>query len=239
MENDLIKKFKTLKLGTISDKWQEISFESKEQFLSELLDIEIAERDAKRITKTIKRANLPVKKSLKKFKWSDKIRIPDEVSSEKIESLDFIKERENLILLGNVGTGKTHLAMALAEKACKNGIKSRFYTAASLGNELIEKRNDGKLGKFMKELRSLGLIIIDEIGFVMLHKEAAELIFQVVSECYEQRSLIITSNLEFSQWNAVFGDNKLTAALIDRLVHHSHILVFTGESHRLKSALES
>ena len=106
-----------------------------------------------------------------------------------------------------------------------------------LVNLLLEKNNKGTLNTFLSGLKKVELIVIDEIGFVPLHKDAAELLFQVISDSYERRSLIITSNLEFSQWNSVFGDNRLTAALIDRLVHHSHIVIFSGESYRLKQSM--
>ena len=102
---------------------------------------------------------------------------------------------------------------------------------------LQEKNQKTQLSSFLNSLKKVELIVLDEIGFITLHKDAAELLFQVVSECYEQKSLIITSNLEFSQWNTVFGDNKLTAALIDRLIHHSHIVVFSGPGHRLEESM--
>lgn len=101
----------------------------------------------------------------------------------------------------------------------------------------MERNNKGTLNSFQENLKRVELIVVDEIGFVPLHKESAELLFQVISDCYERRSLIITSNLEFSQWNTVFGDNRLTAALIDRLIHHSHIVIFSGESYRLTQSM--
>ena len=103
--------------------------------------------------------------------------------------------------------------------------------------DLLERNSKGTLNSFLANLKRVELIVVDEIGFVPLHKDAAELLFQVISDCYERRSLIITSNLEFSQWNTVFGDNRLTAALIDRLIHHSHILIFSGESYRLAQSM--
>lgn len=139
--------------------------------------------------------------------------------------------------MGAVGTGKTHLATAVALGLCGQGRRVRFFTATGLANILQEKHQRGLLTGFMTSLRKVELLVLDEIGFITLHKEAAELLFQVVSDCYEQKSLIITSNLEFSHWNTVFGDNKLTAALVDRLIHHSHIIVFSGPGHRLEESL--
>ena len=148
-----------------------------------------------------------------------------------------MKPKKNLIFLGSVGTGKTHLATAIALKACHQGRCVRFFTAAALANLLLERNNKGTLNAFLGTLRKTELLVIDEIGFVPLHKDAAELLFQVISDCYERKSLIITSNLEFSQWNTVFGDNRLTAALIDRLIFHSHIVIFSGESYRLTQSM--
>ena len=151
--------------------------------------------------------------------------------------LQFLAPKENLIFMGSVGTGKTHLATAIALKACQEGRRVRFFTAAELANILLEKNTKGTLNNYLGTLKKVELVVIDEIGFVPLHKDAAELLFQVISDCYERKSLIITSNLEFSQWNTVFGDNRLTAALVDRLIHHSHIVIFSGESYRLTQSL--
>ena len=112
-----------------------------------------------------------------------------------------------------------------------------FQSKEQYVRELLEHNNKGTLNSFQENLKRVELIVVDEIGFVPLHKESAELLFQVISDCYERRSLIITSNLEFSQWNTVFGDNRLTAALIDRLIHHSHIVIFSGESYRLTQSM--
>lgn len=128
--------------------------------------------------------------------------------------LTFLESRENLIFMGAVGTGKTHLATAIALKACRKAREVRFFTAVSLANILLEKNSKGLLNGFLGSLKKAELIVIDEGGFVPLHKDAAELLFRVISDCYERKSLIITSNLEFSQWNTVFGDNRLTAALM-------------------------
>ena len=159
------------------------------------------------------------------------------MTREYMEGLSFLPQRENLIFMGTVGTGKTHLATAIALKACQEGHRVRFFTAASLANILLEKNNKGTLNAYLGTLKKVELIVVDEIGFVPLHKDAAELLFQVISDCYERKSLIITSNLEFSQWNTVFGDNRLTAALVDRLIHHSHIVIFSGESYRLTQSI--
>jgi DNA replication protein DnaC len=238
MKQLLEAKFKQLKLGGLAKNWETIDFKNAPQYLNDLLNLELQEREINRINRNTKSAGFRVIKTLDEFIWNSNIQIPNDIIREKIEKFSFIKSKENLILMGTVGTGKTHLATAIAVNACQNGKKIRFFTAAELGNSLIERNSKGTIFGFMKSIRQADLIIIDEIGFVPLHKEAAELMFQVISDCYEKRSLIITSNLEFSQWNTVFGDNRLTAALIDRIVHHSHIVVFSGESYRLKQSIK-
>jgi len=154
-----------------------------------------------------------------------------------LKRASFVERKENAILLGPVGTGKTHLATAIGVEACKQGKKVRFYRVAELVSILQTKFQAGNLPRFQKELLDTDVLILDELGFVPFHKDGADLLFHLISECYERISIIVTSNLEFSQWNTVFGDNRLTAALIDRLVHHAHIVAFTGESYRLRHAL--
>ncbi|MDE6108033.1 MAG: IS21-like element helper ATPase IstB [Oscillospiraceae bacterium] len=228
---------RTLKLGGMAREWRGVEFQSKEQYVRELLELELREREANRINRMVKTAGFQVIKTLDDFVWNQGIELPVGLTREYMEGLQFLKPRENLIFLGSVGTGKTHLATAIALAACQAGRRVRFFTAASLANLLLERNNKGTLNSFQENLKRVELIVVDEIGFVPLHKESAELLFQVISDCYERRSLIITSNLEFSQWNTVFGDNRLTAALIDRLIHHSHIVIFSGESYRLTQSM--
>lgn len=238
MNNCIEQYMKQLKLGAISKGWRNIKYKNNEQYLTELLELEIRERNANRINRSIKCAGFRVLKTLSDFEWRKNIEFPKGISREKMENLEFLNKKENLIFMGSVGTGKTHLATALALKSCYEGHSVRFYTAATLANELIERNTKGTLYGFQKAFKKADLIVIDEIGFVPLHKEASELLFQVISDCYERKSLIITSNLAFSQWNTVFGDDKLTAALIDRLVHHSHIVIFSGDSYRLEQSMK-
>lgn len=140
--------------------------------------------------------------------------------------------------MGAVGIGKTHLANGVALKAFHSGKSVRFFTTANLVNLLLEKNQKGYLNNLVTSFKKVDLMVIDEGGIVPLHKDAAGLLFQLISDCYECRNLIITSNLEFSQWNTIFGDDRLTAALIDRLIHHSHILIFSGQSWRLKQSMQ-
>ena len=229
---------KQVKLSGMAKGWRDIPYKDNEQYIYDLLSLEIKERETNRLNRLIKDAGFRVIKTLDDFVFSPAIELPAGLTREYMTELEFIRAKENLIFIGSVGTGKTHLASALALKACQKGKRVRFFTAASLANLLIEKNSKGTLNTFINTLNKAELIVIDEVGFVPLHKEAAELLFQVISDCYERKSLIITSNLEFSQWNTVFGDNRLTAALIDRLIHHSHIVIFSGESWRLSQSMK-
>jgi DNA replication protein DnaC len=228
---------RTLKLSGLAKDWRSVEYHDADQYMRELLEIEVREREANRMSRMIKQAGFRVLKSLDNFVWKPGIEVPVSITREEIESASFVKQKENLVLMGVCGTGKTHLATAVAMNLCEQGRHVRFFTAVGLANILQEKQQRGTLAGFMASLRKVELLVLDEIGFVTLHKEASELLFQIVSECYEQKSLIITSNLEFSQWNAVFGNDKLTAAMIDRLIHHSHILVFSGPGHRLEESM--
>lgn len=229
---------RSLKLGGLAKEWRNVAYHDNEQYMRDLLDIEVREREANRMARMVKQAGFRVIKTLDSFAWKPGIELPSTITREEIEAASFVKEKENLVLMGAVGTGKTHLATAIALNLCQQGRHVRFYTATGLANILEEKHQRGTLTSFMTSLRKVELLVLDEIGFITLHKEASELLFQIVSDCYEQKSLIITSNLEFSQWNTVFGNDKLTAAMIDRLIHHSHILVFSGPGHRLEESMQ-
>jgi DNA replication protein DnaC len=237
MKVDIESMMRELKLGGLARDWREIKFENEEQYVRDLLELECQERDGNRICRLTKQAGFRVVKTLKNFIWKPGIELPNSISREEIERGEFIERRENLILMGSNGTGKTHLASAIAYEQCKRGRSAKFFTATALASILQEKRDSGGLAKYLIALGKTELVVIDEIGFITLHKDSAELLFQVVSDAYERQSLIVTSNLEFSQWNAIFGDSKLTAALIDRLIHHSHIVVFSGQGQRMEEAI--
>ena len=237
MSELLEQQMRQLKLGGMAKEWRSIEFHDIEQYVGELLKLELHEREVNRINRMVKSAGFHVLKTLDDFVWNNCIELPVGLTQEYMTDLSFLNAKENLIFMGTVGTGKTHLATAIALKACQEGRRVRFFTAASLANMLLEKNNKGTLNSYLASMKKTELIVIDEVGFVPLYKESAELLFQVISDCYERRSLIITSNLEFSQWNTVFGDNRLTAALIDRLIHHSHIVIFSGESYRLTQSM--
>ena len=229
---------KLLKLGRIPHVYQEITYKNKEQYLTNLLQAEIESRQTNRVKNLINRAGFPVHKVLEDFDWQP-VTFPESTSVSDLTDLSFLEEKENVLSLGAVGTGKTHLAIALGLRACMEGKRVCFYQCLDLVNELLKNHRQGSLAKLLERLKKAHLIIIDELGFVPLHRSGAELLFNVVAQAYERQSLIVTSNLQFGQWNSVLGDDRLTAALIDRLVHHAHILAFDGPSYRLQQALST
>lgn len=230
---------KSLHLSYIIDHYDEISFETKEQFLRDIFNIELESRQTKKVANLIKKAKFRELKWLKNYEWSEQIHLPSTTSQEHICELRFFEGKQNLLLLGSPGTGKTHLATALGLKACEQGYQVKFFRVADLVGLLEEALQQGNLTRIKKQIEACDLLILDELGYVPFQKQGAELLFHIIADCYEQKSVIVTSNLEFGQWNRIFGDNRLTSALVDRLVHHAHIIAFTGESYRLRNALSS
>lgn len=228
---------KQLRLAYVADSYETVEFSSPQDFLSNVLIKEIEMRELAKVERNLKKARFLENKSLETYHWTSAIRLPQTVNKEQLENLDFIKDHQNLVLVGAPGTGKTHLASALGKRACKRGYEVRFYRVAHLVEELETAHRNGKLGAFRKKFNDTQVLILDEMGYVPFSKEGAEILFQLITEFYEKKSLIVTSNLEFSQWNRIFIDSRLTAALVDRLIHHAHIITYSGESYRLTNAL--
>lgn len=228
---------KRLKLSWIRQHYQEVEAASKEEYLRKLFEREIAQREERKINLLVKQATFP-KISGEPFQWED-IQFANGTTHDYLLGGHFMTGEENLIFYGGVGTGKTYLATLIGLNTAKRGQKVKFYTVARLVNELLQANENNKLDRLFKKIEKLDLLILDELGYIPLHKEGAELLFQVISMCYEMRSIVITTNLSFSQWNHVFGDQILTEAVIDRLIHHSHLIVFSGESHRYKESLQN
>ena len=205
------------------------------QYLLRLCELELIERERRMIERRIKAAKFPATKSLDSFEFTA---IPslNKMLTMELARGEFIDRRENVIALGPSGTGKTHVALGLGLAACQKGRKVRFTTAAALVHELIEAVDDRRLQRLQKGLAANDLLIIDELGFVPLSKTGAELLFEVISQRYERGSIIITSNLPFDEWTEVFGSERLTGAILDRLTHHVHILEMNGESFRLRQS---
>jgi DNA replication protein DnaC len=220
-------------IATISE---QIEAGNHQEYLLKVLKEELSYRDAKRKSRLLKQAGFYSVKTFEGFCF-DEIRLPTELSVDDLKEADFIDEKKNLIFYGNVGTGKTHLATAIGVKACSKGKVVRFFRTAALVNQLSNAQKKGELGQLLERLSKVDLLICDEWGYVPLDRDGSKLLFQVVSECYEQRSVIITTNLEFSKWVNIFYEEQMTAAMIDRLVHHSYLLVFDGQSYRIKNSL--
>ena len=146
---------------------------------------------------------------------------------------EYVERRENIIAVGNSGTGKTHVGLGLGLAACQKGLSVGFTTAAALAHELIEARDEKRLLRLQRQYTAYKLLIIDELGYVPLSQTGAELLFEVFSQRYERGATLVTSNLPFDEWTSVFGSERLTGALLDRLTHHVHILEMNGESYRL------
>ena len=237
MKAEIAEYCRRLRLGKnialISD---QIEAESHQEYLLKVLKEELAYRETKRKNRLIKQAGFYTLKTFEDYCF-DEIKLPAELSVGDLKEATFISEKKNLILYGNVGTGKTHLATAIGVEACKQGRIVQFFRTAALVNLLNDAQRKGKLVQLLKKLSKAELLICDEWGYVPLDRDGSKLLFQVISECYEQRSVIITTNLEFSKWVNIFYDDQMTAALIDRLVHHSYLLIFDGQSYRIKNSL--
>lgn len=201
-------------------------------FLLRLSEAELIERERKGIERRIKAARFPALKSIEAFDFNA---VPS-VNARQILELarcEWIDQRENVILLGSPGVGKTHLATALGLAACQRGYSVRSFTAAGLVNALVEARNERALLGLQSKLAKHSLVVVDELGYIPLSKTGAELLFDVFSQRYERGSVIVTSNLPFEEWTSVFGSERLTGALLDRLTHKVHIIPIEGQSYRL------
>lgn len=225
-----------LRLAYVNEAVAEKASVELEALVREVLQAELAGRQRAKLHRLLKTASFPQFKTFDDYSF-DTVVFPADYGKERLLRLDWLKQKENILMLGAVGTGKTHLAIALGIEAARRGKLVRFFRVADLVNALQLKHDDGTLIKFHRGLAKADLIILDELGYVPFHRTGSELLFNIVTACYEHQSVIVTSNLEFSQWCTIFGDAKLTAALVDRLVHHARILAFSGESYRLRHAL--
>jgi DNA replication protein DnaC len=202
-------------------------------YLLRLAELELLERERRSVERRIRQARFPAVKSLDSFDFAA---IPslNKLLALELARCEYVERRENVIALGNSGTGKTHVALGLGLAACQKGLAVGFTTAAALVHELREARDERRLLRLQKQLAAYRLLIIDELGYVPLSPTGAELLFEVFSQRYERGSVIVTSNLPFDEWTGMFGSERLTGALLDRLTHHVHILELNGDSYRLK-----
>jgi DNA replication protein DnaC len=235
---------KTLRLPTMLREYDKVAQQCATdavdypRFLLRLVELELLDRDRRAVERRIKAARFDVVKTLDTF---DFLAIPS-LNKQLVLDLarcDYIDRRENVLALGNSGTGKTHIALALGLAACQKGYRVRFATAAGLVHELMEARDEKRLLRIQKQLAAYQLLIIDELGFVPLSRTAAELLFEIFSQRYERGATLVTSNLPFNEWTEILGTERLTGALLDRLTHHIHILEMNGESYRLKESRQT
>ena len=202
-------------------------------YLLRLSELELLDREQRLVERRIRQAHFPTIKSLDSFDFAA-IPALNKMLVRELARCEYIERRENVIALGPSGTGKTHIALGLGLAACQRGLSVGFTTAAALVHELMEARDERRLLRLQKQLAAYRLLIIDELGYVPLSSTGAELLFEVFSQRYERGSVIVTSNLPFDEWTSVFGAERLTGALLDRLTHHVHILAMNGESYRLR-----
>ena len=205
------------------------------RYLVRLAELELIDRERRMVERRIRLAKFPAVKSLDSFDFKAMPSLNKMMVLE-LARCEYVERRENIIALGNSGTGKTHIALGLGLAACQKGLTVGFITAAALVHELMEARDEKRLLRFQKQLAKYKLLIIDELGFVPLSKTGAELLFEVFSQRYERGSTLLTSNLPFDEWTEVFGSERLTGALLDRLTHHVHILEMNGDSYRLNQS---
>lgn len=231
---------KELKLPTFAAEYVAISRQAQdadwgyETYLHELLEREVLIRRRNVAARRLREAHFPDTKTLDQIDWSA-LRGVSKTKVKALSSGQFIDDAEDVVLIGPIGTGKTHLAIALGVEAIRRRHRVAFTRAADLVRRLVEAKDDHQLGRLLRYYRRVSLLIIDELGFVPLNKTEAELLFNLLADRYERRSTAVTSNLNFGEWVQVFGSEKLTTALLDRLAHHAHILTTKGASYRAKS----
>jgi DNA replication protein DnaC len=207
------------------------------RFLLVLAEQEVKQRETNVLQKRIKSARFPLLKELADFDFS----VIPSLNKAQILDLargDYIHRHESVIFIGNPGLGKTHLSTGLALAACRQGRKVRFWSAAALVNELIQAQDEHRLHRFIAAALKLDLIVLDELGFIPFSNSGAQAIFTLCSELYERVALILTTNLKFADWVQVFGNERMTAALLDRLTHHAHILELLGDSFRFRQRMQ-
>jgi DNA replication protein DnaC len=228
-----------LRLGAMRQHYDRLAEEatavnlSYDRYLQALVEQEVSQRELQRQRRCVQQAHFPVLKELADFDWAA---IPN-LNKARILSLAqgaYVAKAETVLLVGNPGLGKSHLATSLGLMACRQGQRVRFYSAAGLVNDLIQAQQEHRLARLLASILKYRLLIIDELGFLPLSQTGAHLLFQVCSTIHERVALVVTTNLRFAEWTQLFGNESLTAALLDRLTSRAHIVEFVGESYRLR-----
>lgn len=232
---------KALRLPTIHAECQKIAHRCADDnvdhlgFLLQLCELELIDRERRAADRRLKAAKFPTVKTLEAFDFKAQPSVNKPLVLE-LMRCEYIDRRENVLLVGNAGTGKTHLAIALGVEACGRGKRVRFYRITELVTHLMEAREERQLARLKTQLSKMDLLILDELGYVPASKVGAELLFDVISTAYERTSLIVTTNLPFENWTEVLGSERLTGATLDRLTHRCHIIECNGQSYRLRDA---
>ncbi|HEV3163999.1 MAG TPA: IS21-like element helper ATPase IstB [Isosphaeraceae bacterium] len=235
---------KQLRLPTIQAEFEALAREAAtanedyRQYLLRLTELEVTARAANVLRARIKQAGFPAIKDFDSYDFTAQPSLP-KLKVLELAGGEWIMERSNICLVGNSGTGKTHLAIALGLAACRQGRRVRFFTAAGLVNRLEEAQKQYQLDRFLEQLDRADVLICDELGYLSFSRAGAELLFQVFAERYERKSLLVTSNLPFGDWVQVFQGERMTAALLDRLTHRCHILEMNGESYRFRESMKA
>jgi DNA replication protein DnaC len=230
-----------LKLPTFAREYEKVAMEAAQdradypRYLLRLCELERIDRERRNVERRIRMARFSQVKSLDTFDFAAQPSINKPLVLE-LARCEWIEKRQNCIALGPSGTGKTHVALALGLAACQKGYNVAFTTAAALVHELMEARDERRLRALQKHLNTVKLLVVDELGYVPFTAAGAELLFDVFSQRYERSATLVTSNLPFDEWTSVFGSERLTGALLDRLTHHVHILEMNGESYRLAAS---
>jgi len=230
-----------LKLPTVLREYEKVAAEAAREgqdhvrYLLRLVELELIDRERRMVERRIRAARFPAVKSVDTFDFTAIPSLNKPLVLE-LARCEYVVARDNIIALGNSGTGKTHICLALGLAACQRGLSVAFTTAAGLVHQLMEARDEKRLLRLQAQLAAVKLLIVDELGYVPLSQTGAELLFEVFSQRHERGSTIVTSNLPFDEWTSVFGNQRLTGALLDRLTHHVHILEMNGESYRLKQS---
>lgn len=236
--------FRQLRLPTMGQEFERMARDAAAsnrtfvQFLLGLTELELAARTANAVGTRIKGAGFPVAKDFDTFDFTA---LPG-LSKPKVLELgrcEWIEQKFNCCLIGSHGTGKTHISISLGQAACRAGHRVRFFTAAELVSLLEKEQKQFTLDRFLRQLDRVHLLIIDELGYMSMSKGGVELLFRVIGDRYERGSLLVTSNLPFSEWDQIFQGERMTAALLDRLTHHCHILEMNGESYRFRESMKA